>query len=108
MPVVRCSEAASGTFTLAEVPLNESALPNFPAVDRVAAAIVPVLLLPDASRVETPEASLNEYAATRPVGDGWVFDTSTITAVAWVELLAASRATADIACRPFGTVALFH
>src|SRR5258708_35167182 len=32
----------------------------------------------------------------------------TITAVAVVALPAASRATADIACGPFGTVELFH
>jgi len=51
---------------------------------------------------------LNEYAVTRPFGDDCVFDTSTITAVAWVALPAASRATADIASRQLGTVALFH
>jgi len=55
MPVVRCSDAASGTFTRADVPLNDSALPNLPAVDQVAAEIVPVLLFPDASAVEAPE-----------------------------------------------------
>src|SRR6185295_3154517 len=66
--VVRCNDAASGTFTLADVPLNVSAPPNLPAVDQVAAEIVPVLLLPDASAVETPVPALKEYAATSPFG----------------------------------------
>src|SRR5262245_29736792 len=65
MPVVRCKEAASGTLTRALVPLNDSALPYLPAVDQVAAVIVPALLFPEASATVVPEPSLKAYAATR-------------------------------------------
>src|SRR5919201_3362826 len=69
MPPVRRNDGASLTVTRALVPLNTSALPNFPAVVQVAPVIVPVLLLPDESATVVPEPSLNEYAATRP--DVW-------------------------------------
>jgi hypothetical protein len=47
--LVRSSVVESATVTTAFVPLNESALPNLPALApaQVAFAIVPVLPLPD-------------------------------------------------------------
>ncbi len=67
MPVVRSSAFASGTVTQALTPLNDSALPNLPAVVRVTLLSVPVRLLPLASNVVVPLASSNPYAATSPV-----------------------------------------
>ena len=64
---VRRREAASATLTMLLVPLNDSALPNLPAVVQVALESVPVLLLPDASTVEVPVPSSKLYEATRPV-----------------------------------------
>src|SRR5258706_14502960 len=67
---VRSSDAESGTVTRALVPLKLSALPNLPERVRVAAVMVPVLVLPDASVTVDPLLSSNPYAATRPVGGG--------------------------------------
>src|SRR5262245_59267151 len=78
MPVVRCSDAASGMVTIAFEPLNDSALSNFPVV-HVALAIVPVLPLPDRSATVVPAPSLNAYAAT---SDGLV---ASVVAVAVAE-----------------------
>ena len=72
IPVVRCSEAASGIVTSAFVPLNCSALPNLPVVAQVAFAIVPLLPFPDASVTVVPDPSSNPYAATRPDGPAGV------------------------------------
>jgi hypothetical protein len=66
IPVVNCSDADEGTVTTAFVPLNTSALPNFPAVVHVAPLIVPVLLLPEASATVVPAPSAKLYAATSP------------------------------------------
>ena len=68
IPVVRCSDAASGIVTSALVPLNCNALPNLPDVDQVAFVIVPLLPFPDASATVVPDPSSNPYAATRPDG----------------------------------------
>jgi hypothetical protein len=59
MPVVICSDAAFGTVTCALVPLNTSALPNFPAVDHVVALATPLLFCPDTSPMVVPEPSSN-------------------------------------------------
>ena len=48
------------------MPLNESALPFFPAVVHVAPTSDPVCPLPVASAVVVPLPSLNAYAATSP------------------------------------------
>src|SRR3954453_14282931 len=68
IPVVKRKEGESLTVTRALVPLNERAFPNLPAVLQVAALIVPVLLLPDASVTAVPVPSVKPYAATRPLG----------------------------------------
>src|SRR6476619_7927731 len=62
--VVKRSEAASGMLTRALVPLNDSAVPYFPAVVQVAFMIVPALPLPDESVTVVPVPASNEYAAT--------------------------------------------
>src|SRR4051794_16251109 len=67
MPVVRSSDAESGTVTQALVPLNESAFPYLPVV-QVALLSVPVLPLPDESAVVVPLPASKPYAATAPVG----------------------------------------
>src|SRR5262249_16196133 len=66
IPVVRCSDAASGTDTNDDVPLNDNADPNFPDPDHVAPLIVPLLPFPEESPTVVPDPSPNEYAATRP------------------------------------------
>jgi hypothetical protein len=63
---VRSSDAASGTVTLADVPLNDNAAPNFPDADQVALPTDPSLPFPDASATVVPDPSLNENAATNP------------------------------------------
>src|ERR1044071_2840751 len=69
--LVRSSEAESGTVTRAVVPLKLNAPPNLPAVVRVAFAIVPVLVFPEASVTVAPLLSLKPYAApTRVAGGG--------------------------------------
>ena len=68
MPVVRCNDAESLMFTRALLPLKTSALPYFPAVVQVAFAIVPVFPFPEESATVVPVPSLNEYAATNPLG----------------------------------------
>src|SRR4051794_15265690 len=69
MPLVTSSEFASGTLTEAFVPLNDKALPNFPAPApaQVAFVIVPLLPEPDWSTTPDPLPASNPYAATRPV-----------------------------------------
>src|ERR1043165_4616020 len=64
IPVVRCNEAVSLIFTVAFVPLNESALPYLPAVVQVALTTVPVFPLPEASATVLPVPSVKAYAAT--------------------------------------------
>src|SRR5207244_6291817 len=66
MPELRSSEGLSLIATQALVPLNESALPLWPAA-HAAFAIVPLFPLPDASATVDPVPSSNEYAATSPV-----------------------------------------
>src|SRR5690348_11207213 len=66
IPVVRCSEAASGMVTMEEVPLKDRASPYLPAVDQVALLIVPLLPLPDLSVTVVPVPSSKAYAATSP------------------------------------------
>ena len=50
------------------MPLNESALPFFPAVVHVAPTSDPVCPKPVASTVVLPLPSLKAYAATSPAG----------------------------------------
>ncbi len=64
MAVVRRRDDASGTVTLAVVPLKNSALPYFPAVLHAAVPIVPGLPLSELSVAVVPTPSSNEYAAT--------------------------------------------
>src|SRR4051794_37100168 len=64
IPVVRWSAATSPTVTLAVLPLNCSARPNFAVVAQAALTRLPVRLLPDASAVVGPDPSSNAYAAT--------------------------------------------
>jgi hypothetical protein len=59
MPVVNRKAGVSGMVTRADVPLTESAPPNFPDVDRVALPIVPVFPFPVASVTVAPDVSLN-------------------------------------------------
>src|SRR5262245_11716278 len=68
IPLVRSSEAESGTLTIALVPLKERAPPYLPLVLQVALAIVPLLLLPDRSGRLGPEPWSKEYEATSPTG----------------------------------------
>jgi hypothetical protein len=77
--LVRSSEFESGTFTRADVPLKNNALPNLPAVDQVAFDRVPVLLLPERSAVVVPVPSSKPYAAASPV------DGACTVAVAWFD-----------------------
>src|SRR6185312_8636316 len=79
IPDVRSSVDASGTVTIAFVPLNWSALPYFPVVTQVALVIAPLFPRPEVSPTDVPLPSSNEYAATSPAG---AFVT---TAVAWGE-----------------------
>ena len=60
IPVVKSSDAESGTVTRALLPLNDNALPNLPAVVHVAPTSVPVFPVPDRSAVAVPAPSLNE------------------------------------------------
>ena len=62
------SDAASGTVTQSFTPSKFSAAPYFPAATRVAPEIVPALPVPERSVTDVPDPSLNEYAATSPVG----------------------------------------
>src|SRR3954466_12569879 len=66
MPVVRSKVAESAIVTHALVPLNDSALPNLPAVLQVALLIVPGLPLPDESLTVVPVPSLTPWAAANP------------------------------------------
>src|SRR3954447_9838464 len=77
-PVVRSSDGLSRIATVALVPLNDRPAPFLPVV-RVAFAIVPLLLRPEASSTALPDGSSKPKAATCPVGTG---DTvlSTVTA----------------------------
>ena len=79
MPVVRSSVAESGMVTKVFVPLNDSALLNFPVVTQVPLATVPLLPLPDWSAIAVPLPSSNAHAPTRPGGP--VFCTVTETPV---------------------------
>ena len=58
--VVSCREAALGTSTREEVPLNDSAPLILPEPVHVAPTSVPVLLLPEASVTVVPAPSSNE------------------------------------------------
>src|SRR5689334_20662590 len=75
MAVVSLRDGESLTLIRALVPLNWSALPNFPAVVQVAFTIVPVLPRPDRSVTVVPAPSLKLYAATIAdvIGDVPVF-----------------------------------
>src|SRR3954469_8832341 len=66
IPVDRCSAAASAIVTREVVPLNTSALPDFPPLVHAAFVMVPVCPLPDTSESVAPAPSLNAYAATKP------------------------------------------
>ena len=66
MPVLRSSEAVSGTVTQSLVPSNESAPLFLPDVVQVAPETAPSLPLPDASATSDPDPASNEYAATSP------------------------------------------
>src|SRR4051812_30005905 len=57
MAPVRCRDAESATVTQLLVPLKDRALPNLPAVLQVAAVIVPVFPLPEASATVVPVPS---------------------------------------------------
>jgi hypothetical protein len=72
MPLVRRSDVASATVTLAFVPLKLSAFPYLPWVVQVALLMVPEFPLPERSVVFEPEPSLNEYAATRLLAEACV------------------------------------
>src|SRR4051812_21292760 len=106
MPFVRCKSALSATVTQALLPLNDSALPNFPEVVQVALARVPFRPWPDTSPAVVPVPSSNPQAPTSPVGGALV----TVTAIAAEVVLfpAASRAVAVSVCDPFATAAVFH
>src|SRR5262245_5116975 len=65
IPVVMSSRLLSATVTQALVPLNDSALPYFPAVVQVALDRVPVRVWPVASAVVVPVPSSNPHAPTR-------------------------------------------
>src|SRR5262245_2947514 len=67
IPVVKCSDGASGITTRALEPLKISAPPRTPAVVHEALKTVPTLPFPDASETAVPVPSSNEYDATRPV-----------------------------------------
>src|SRR3954462_4604187 len=74
IPLDSASDALWAMLTIDEEPLNWSAPPKpvWP-VTRVAAAIAPLLLLPDTSTAVVPEASLNDSARTGPAtGSGVV------------------------------------
>jgi hypothetical protein len=66
MPLDRCNDAESGTFTRAFVPLKTSASPNLPVLVQVAFETVPVFAFPDESATLVPDPSSNPYAATKP------------------------------------------
>src|SRR5215510_7680915 len=68
IPVVRSSDAESGTLTIAFVPLKLKAPPYLPLVLQVALAIVPLLLLPETSGRLEPDPWSKEYEATSPTG----------------------------------------
>src|SRR4051812_48939991 len=65
MPDDSRSRALSATVTQLLVPLNDRALPYFPAVTQVAPEIAPVSPLPAASAAAAPAPSSNPYAATK-------------------------------------------
>src|SRR3954463_4318574 len=71
IPLDSASDALWAMLTIDEEPLNWSAPPKpvWP-VTRVAAAIAPLLLLPDPSTAVVPEASLNDSARTGPAAGG--------------------------------------
>jgi hypothetical protein len=83
MPVVRSRELESGTVTNELEPLNESALPNLPALApaHVALESVPLLPFPDRSAVVEPAPSSKAYAATSPPVGGAV----ATVALTWLE-----------------------
>ena len=105
IPVVRSSEAESGTVTNAFVPLNESALPNLPALApaQVAFVSVPLLPLPDWS------AAVGAGARVEPVGGhetrrrAGVRDRHRARRADVVDVAARSRATAVSVCEPLAT-----
>ena len=80
-------------MTRALVPLNVSAVPNFPLVVQVAPLIVPVWPLPETSATVVPVPSLKLYAATRPAPAGGVVP-DTVKAV--ITVCAAVRDTTQL------------
>src|SRR3954469_17584615 len=82
MPADNASDALCATFTIEEVPLNESAPPNpiWP-VTRVAPPIVPLLPLPDESTTVAPSCSLNDKVRTGPATGAGPSDTTKLTAL---------------------------
>ena len=68
IPLDSCNDAEFGIVTTELVPLKLNAPPNFPAVDQVVFATVPLFPFPDASVTVVPDPSSNPYAATRPDG----------------------------------------
>ena len=57
MAAAKSSEVESATVTQLLTPLNDNALPNFPAVDQVVLATVPAFPLPEASATVEPVPS---------------------------------------------------
>jgi hypothetical protein len=85
---LNCNDAELGTFTRALVPLNTSAVPNFPNDAHVAFKRVPVFPFPDESATDDPDPSSNENAATNPVAAAFCVDAA---AEATVRALASVR-----------------
>src|SRR4051812_24165471 len=82
MPIDNASDALCATFTIEEVPLNESAPPNpVCPVTRVAPPIEPSLPLPDESRTTAPACSLNDKVRTGPARAAGPSDTAKLTAL---------------------------
>jgi hypothetical protein len=95
MAVVRCKLAESFTVTQLLVPLNDNALPNFPAALHVALLIVPLFPFPETSLTVVPLPSLNPYADTNPEGGGGVVlltDTEIAVLVVWLFAPSLARA----------------
>ena len=70
IPLVRSSEAESLMVTVFELPLNESAEPNFPEGFQVAPLSVPLLLFPEISDAVVPVPSFIPIARTIPAPNG--------------------------------------
>src|SRR3954447_20444527 len=82
MPVDNASDALCATFTIEEVPLNESAPPNpVCPVTRIAPPSVPSLPLPDESMATAPSCSLNDKVRTGPARAAGPSDTTKLIAL---------------------------